>query len=144
MQSTLKTDFADQARTVHAFLGPTFVGPGVDMLFKAESDLLAGAESVMSEWLQRRRETISETQRLFARIRESHDLSDVFTAQQDWMAGAFRRLVDDMEYYQKATLGFANVVTREFGNAEPALKAGVHRAAEKAGGIGKATRVAAE
>src|ERR1700737_3357899 len=144
VQSTQKIDLAEQARTATAFLGTAFFGPGADALFKAENDLLAGAETVMSEWLHRRREAITEAQRLFARIRESHDLSDIFKAQQDWMSGALRRMADDAETCQKATLGFAAMATRELGKTEQAIGAGVQRAAENTGNGGKVTRTAAE
>jgi hypothetical protein len=144
MQSTQKIDSADQARTTAAFPGDAFFGRSPDALLKAENDLLAGAETAMSEWLHRRREAVSDARRLFARIRESRDLSDVFKAQQDWMNGALRRLADDAESCQRAALGFATVASRELGKTEQAFEADVQRAAETAGGTGKATRAAAE
>jgi hypothetical protein len=143
MQSTpQKIDFAEQARSATAFLGSALFGQSADALFKVENDMLASAETVMTEWLQRRREAVSDTQRLFSRIRDSHDLSDVFKAQQEWMSGALRRLADDAETCRKATLGFAHMATSEAAKAEQAMASGVQEAGREMGADGKAARAA--
>jgi hypothetical protein len=140
MQSTQKIDFAEQARTATAFLGSAFLGQRAEAFLKVEDDILAGAETVMCEWLHRRQEEVSDTQRLFARIRDSRDLSDIFKAQQDWMSGALRRLADDAESCQKVGLRFATAATREFGKAEQAMEADAQDAAREMGAGSKAAK----
>lgn len=132
MQSTPTTDFADSARTATVFLRSTLLNQGSEALLRAESEFLTGAEATITEWLHRRREAILDTQRLLARVRESHDVSDVLKAQQDWMAETFRRLADDAQSYSKATLVFANVARHQFGAIEQALEPGVQSIAEHA------------
>jgi hypothetical protein len=138
MQSTQKIGSAEQARTATAFLGSAFFGRGVEAFLKVEDNLLAGAETVMCEWLHRRQEEVSDAQRLFARIRESRDLPDIFKAQQDWMSGTLRRLADDAESCQKATLRFATAATREFGTPEQAMEVGVQDAERDMGADSRA------
>src|ERR1700739_1445756 len=113
MPSTPTIDFAGQAKTAADFFKFTLFAWGAESVLRAESELLADAETTMTKWLQRRREAVLDTQRLVVQMRESQDLSDVFRAQQVWMVGAFRRLTEDAEGYQKAARAFANVTKRE-------------------------------
>jgi hypothetical protein len=137
MPSTTTIDFAGQAKTAADFFKFTLFGWGAESVLRAESELLADAETTMAKWLQRRREAVLDTQRLVVQMRESRDLSDVFKAQQDWMAGAFRRLAEDAEGYQKAAGAFANVTQREIVEREQPKEAGGQRTAENGDDRGK-------
>ena len=66
----------------------------------------------MTEWLHRRHEAVLDAKRLIGRVRESQDVNELLRAQQDWMAGAFRRMAADAAGFQSALL-FANRIGRE-------------------------------
>jgi len=106
-QSNGVIDLAEQARAAASVLGSALFNPGTEVLLKSEAEFLASAESTMVEWLHRRREAVLDAQRLFVRMRECRDLTDLFNAQQDWVAGAFDRLAADAESYGKTALSLA-------------------------------------
>jgi hypothetical protein len=93
----------------------------------------------MTKWLHRRRETVLDTQPLFARVRESRNLSEVVKAQQDWMTGAFRRLTEDAADYQKTACSPAILTKREFAEDEKAGEPSGLKTAENAAARGKAS-----
>ena len=66
----------------------------------------------MTEWLHRRHEAVLDAKRLIARVRESQDVNELLRAQQDWMAGAFRRMAADAGGFQSALM-FASRIGRE-------------------------------
>jgi hypothetical protein len=75
------------------------VGP----LLNAQADLLAGAETTVTNWLHRRHEAIVDTQQLIADMQTRANPAAAFKAQQEWMTRSFRRLVADADACHSAT-----------------------------------------
>jgi len=128
-QSKEAFDFTEQARTATAVMASAFLAPGAEALLKAQAGFIAAAEMAAVDWLHRRREAISDAQHLVARLRESRDVAGVLQAQQDWMAGTFRRFTADAEACSKAAV---------------LLAAGAKRDGEDAGQDARAAAQAAE
>ena len=100
-ETTATAGAAEQQKATAAFFSSMF-NSGADPVLKAQADLLASVETTMTAWLRRRHEAVQETQALVARLRSSSDPSELITAQQEWMSGAFRRLAADATACQSA------------------------------------------
>jgi hypothetical protein len=98
-------DLGAQQKTATAFLG-TVLDAGVEPLLKAQTDLLSNIEATMTEWLHRRHEAVAAAQRLIGRVRSSSDPTEVMSAQQEWVTGAFHLLAADASAFQSATMQF--------------------------------------
>jgi hypothetical protein len=92
-------DFTETRKIAANLIATTFCNGGAEAFLDAQADLLKGVENAAAAWLHRRQEAISETYRLLARVRDSHDVLDIWKAQQDWAAGALQRLAADMSSY---------------------------------------------
>jgi hypothetical protein len=95
-------DIAEQQKVATALLGSA-MSTSAEPMLKAQADLLASAESTMTDWLHRRREAVADTQRLVSRLHGSTDPAEFLKVQQEWMAGVFNRLAADATAYQSAT-----------------------------------------
>ena len=102
-ETTALPHIAELQQAAMAFCS-SMLNSGAAPLLKAQAGLLAGMEATMTDWLRRRHEAVAETQRLVTSLNASGDPADVLKAQQEWMAGALRRLTTDAAAYQSATL----------------------------------------
>lgn len=76
---------------------------GIGSLLNAQADMLAGAETTVTDWLHRRHEALVDTQQLIARIHAGTDLASALKAQQEWVSRSLRRLAADADAYQSTT-----------------------------------------
>jgi hypothetical protein len=98
-EPTHDLDFTETGKIAANLIATTFWNGGTEALLDAQADLLRGVETATAAWLHRRQEAIAETYRLLARMRDSHDVLDIWKAQQDWATGALQRLAADMSSY---------------------------------------------
>ena len=98
-ESTQNIDLAKAQKTVAALIASTFCNGATGAFLDAQAGLFKGVETVMTDWLRRREEAIADAQRLVARMQESHDVSEILNAQQEWAAGALRRFAADVTVY---------------------------------------------
>ena len=98
-ESTQNIDLAKAQKTAADLIAATFRSGATEAFLGAQAGLLKGAETVITEWLRRRKEAIADAHRLVARMRESRDVSDIWNAQQESAAGALRRLATDVTLY---------------------------------------------
>ena len=73
---------------------------GAEALLGLQADLLVGIEFALTDWMHRRHEAVLDAQRLIARARETQDTNELLRAQQEWMAGALRRMAADAASFQ--------------------------------------------
>ena len=92
------TENAKQADAIPAAALDWSVRP----VLNAQADLLAGAETTVTDWLHRRHEAIVDTQQLIARMQTGVDPVTAFKAQQEWMSRSLRRLAADANACQSA------------------------------------------
>jgi len=95
-----------------AMLNPTVIN-GVENMLTAQSKLLGSFEEAMSSWMSRRRESLSHVQSLLDRMRNSKDITEVWQAQQEWMAGEARRLAEDASAFSNTMVMFTRTATQE-------------------------------
>jgi hypothetical protein len=98
-ESTPNIDLAKAQKTAADLIAATFCSGATEAFLGAQAGLLKGAETVITEWLRRRKEAIADAHRLVARVRESRDVSDIWNAQLEWAAGARPRLATDVTLY---------------------------------------------
>ena len=96
---TQNIDLAKAQKAVAALIASTFRSGATEAFLDAQAGLLKGVETVMTEWLHRREEGIADAHRLVARMQESRDVSEIWTAQQEWAVGALRRFATDVTVY---------------------------------------------
>ena len=106
------SSLTDQQNALRAFVSSAWANPGMESLLRLQADFLVGMESVVTDWLHRRHEAVLDARRLLTRLRDSQDINDQLRAQQEWMAGAFRRWAADATSYQSA-FAVANRIGRE-------------------------------
>jgi len=95
--------FAEQQDTATPLIG-TMVNSGADAMRKAQADLLDSVGTAMTDWLQRRQEAVVDAQRLIAQLQAVSGPAEMLKAQQEWMAGAFRRMNADAIAYQASAM----------------------------------------
>jgi hypothetical protein len=96
---TQDIDFNGTQKIAANLIASTFCNSGTEAFLNAQADLMKGVETAMTQWLHRRQEGIEEAYRLMTRVRHSHDVTDIWKAQQDWAAGALQRLAADVTTY---------------------------------------------
>jgi len=89
---------------------------GVGTLLTAQADLLADAESTVSDWLHRRHDAVVDMQQLIARMHIGSDLVDTFKAQREWVSRSLQRLAADAEACQSVTQHFLDRAPAWFPN----------------------------
>ena len=140
--ATQTTEHADLQRTASTFFAAAFSPQGAEALLSAQAEFLQRMGSAMNDWMHRRHEAVVDAQRVVARMRDTSDVSEIFKAQQEWIAGEFERLSADAAACQSMAHTFMKAGVA--GAAEvPATSVAetVHRMSEeaKAGG-GRATK----
>ena len=76
---------------------------GIGSLLNAQADLLAGAESAMTDWLHRRREAVVDARNLIAHMHVGVEPGEAVKAQQEWISRSLRRLAADAESCHSVT-----------------------------------------
>jgi hypothetical protein len=76
---------------------------GAGPLLNAQADILAGAETTLTDWLRRRHEAVVDTRQLIACLHPGTDPGEALKAQRDWLSRSLRRMAADAEAYQSAS-----------------------------------------
>jgi hypothetical protein len=97
--------FAEQEKTAAAFIG-TILNSGADpmLMLKAQTDLLDGVGTAMTDWLQRQHEAVVDAQRLIAQVQAVSNPAEMLKAQQEWVVGVFQRMNADANAYQASAM----------------------------------------
>ena len=95
--------FAEQQKTAAGLMG-AMLDAGADPMLKAQADVLDSVGTAMTDWLKRRQEAVVEAQQLIAQLQEVSGPAELLKAQQEWMAGAFRRMNADAIAYQASAM----------------------------------------
>jgi hypothetical protein len=103
MTDTKTTDARQQQQNATAYLGSMLVS-GVEPALKAQASLLTGFQSAMTDWIQRRQETLVETQKLVARLGASTTPAELMSAQQEWVTSAFNAFAADAAALQAGAM----------------------------------------
>ncbi len=74
-------------------------------------EFFSNAEVVTTKWLKRRREAVEAAHSLVTRLRDARDVTEVFTAQQEWMTAAARRTFEDADSFGRAASMLASRAT---------------------------------
>jgi len=102
---------AKQQKVAAGFFGSLF-NSGVGPLLKMQADMLGVIEPVATAWQHRRHEALVDTQGLINNLRTVSEPADILKAQQEWSAGAFRRLTDDFTDCQTAAQKVLGIATQ--------------------------------
>jgi hypothetical protein len=97
MNDSNTIDNLDEARKQADVMADSVLDWGIGPLLNAQSDMLAGAEATVGDWLRRRHEAIADTQQLIARIHTGGEPGDAVRAQREWVSRSFRRLAADAD-----------------------------------------------
>jgi hypothetical protein len=79
----------------------------VEPVLKAQADLLAGVQTILTDWIQRRQGAIVDTQKLVARLGTSTSPADVMSAQQEWVTSTFQSFAADASAIQASAMQLA-------------------------------------
>ena len=82
-----------------------FSGPILDVIERAsqmQNDNLERLRTVMSEAIDRQLAACAAMQQLIAQVRGTRDPTEILKAQQEWFAGAMRRFMSNMTWWQSA------------------------------------------
>ena len=101
-ETSTTPDTAERLKTTAAAFGNLLTPADVGPLLKAQADLLADAETTVSDWLRRRHDSAMDTQQLAARLCRISSPVEALKAQQEWVSRAFLRLAADSAACQSA------------------------------------------
>jgi hypothetical protein len=90
---------ADQQKAAAGFIGPVF-SSGIGPLLKVQSDLLEAFGAASTAWFHRRHAAVADARRLTASLRDVSGPADILRVQQEWTAGVFRSITDEVTGYQ--------------------------------------------
>ena len=95
MTMTHKQGSNAEADAPLTFVIQTTTLQGMSMALRAYSTLLVGMETLVVQWLHRRREAVSDVQRMLERLPLCRNIGEVWHVQREWMHGAGQRLLAD-------------------------------------------------
>lgn len=108
-----------------AILFATPMLQGAQTMVQVHSAVIAGTQSLMEDWMRRRREAITDARRLVERLSGCRDAAGIWDAHDEWLQGATRRLGADVR-------GPLDVAVLCLAGATTACKAGESRRTEAA------------
>jgi hypothetical protein len=74
-----------------------------DTMLDAQVEMLAGAETTVTDWLRRRHEAILDTRQLICGMHLGADPAETFKVQRDFVSRSFQRLTAEANACQSAT-----------------------------------------
>ena len=83
----------------------------------AHEEALAGVQSIMADWLERRREEIDASRRAIERMRDCRDVSAFLRIQQDWLGERLQRTTSDFSAINDRVAEAARRTTAQFEDA---------------------------
>jgi len=86
----------ESRKTAYNMFSSFLNASAIDAVLAMQIQALQISETMMSTWMHRRQEAMSEMQLLLVRARETTDLDELAKLQQEWMANCFRRAIDDI------------------------------------------------
>ena len=99
-----KSRESDGATAAQDLVGPALIG-GAEAVLAAQDEWLTAMEGAVTGWLHRRREGLQQLRQSFERVPRCHTVADFAKLQQEWTAGATRRLAGDLAAWNEtATL----------------------------------------
>jgi hypothetical protein len=97
------TDPKNPSQFTEQQMAALFSGPILDVIERAshmQSDSLERIRTVMSEAIDRQIDACAAMQQLIAQVRATRDPTEIRKAQQEWFAGAMRRFMSNMTWWQ--------------------------------------------
>jgi acetyl-CoA carboxylase carboxyltransferase component len=128
---------AEQQKIAMALFGAA-LSTGAEPMLKAQADILASIQSTMTDWLDRCRAGVIDTQRLVDRLHGSTDPAEFREVQQEWASGVFDRLVADAAAYQCVTLQLMDLAGSWFSQGAENAASQVTTATRAAGKLARA------
>lgn len=94
---------------------------GAQLMMEAQSAVIAGAQSMMEDWVRRRHEAVADARRLMERLWECGDAAAIWQAHDEWLRHLIQRMTADARVPLDAA-------TMCLSSAASACKAGPHPA----------------
>lgn len=69
---------------------------GAQLMVETHSAMVAGAQSMMEDWLRRRHEAITDARRLMERLWECGDSTSIWQAHDEWLRRVIQRMTADV------------------------------------------------